>query len=97
MLQSHFYHGAIDSNLESLYTYFSILTLFPFPHDCNDELSSFMNSSRNIEEEKMLDQPADKIAGIRKEVYLKERQQHLEFYCSYCKHRCIGIFLGKRR
>ena len=76
MFQSHFHNGAIDSNLESLKKSFSILTLLPLPHDCNDELSSFMNSSRNVEVEQMLDQPADKRAGIRKEVFLKGRQKN---------------------
>ena len=78
MLQSHFHNGAIDSNLESLKKSFSILTLLPLPHDCNDELSSFMNSSRNVEVEQILDQPADKRAGIRKEVFLKGRQKNLD-------------------
>ena len=37
-----------------------------------------MNSSRNVEVEQMLDQPAEKRAGIRKEVFLKGRQNTLE-------------------
>ena len=78
MLQSHCHNGAIDSNLESLNKSFSIITLLPLPHDCNDELSRFMNSRRNVEVEQMLDQPADKRAGIRKEVFLKGKQKHLD-------------------
>ena len=50
----------------------------PLPHDCNDELSSFMNSIRNVEVEQILDQPEDKRAGIRKEVFLKGKQKNLE-------------------
>ena len=78
MLQSHCHNGAIDSNLESLNKYFSILTLLPLSRDCNDELSSFVNSSRNVEVKQMLDQPADKRAGIRKEAFLKGKQKKLE-------------------
>ena len=55
MLQSHFHNDAIDSNFESLEKSFNMLTLLPLPHDCNDELSSFMNSSRNVEVEQMID------------------------------------------
>lgn len=58
MLQAHFHHGTIDSNLESLKKYFSMLNLLPLPHDSNDEFSSFMNSRKNVEVEQMLDQPA---------------------------------------
>ena len=52
---SYFHNSVIDSNLESLKKSFSILTLLLVSHDCNDELSSFVNSSRNVEVEKMLD------------------------------------------
>ena len=48
MLQSHIHNGAIDSNLESLKQSLSILILLPLPHYYNDELSNFMNSSRNV-------------------------------------------------
>ena len=66
MLQSNFHNGAIYSNLESLKKSFSLLNLLSLLHDYNDELSSFMNSSRNVEVKQMLDQPAEKRAGIRK-------------------------------
>ena len=75
MFQSHFHNGAIDSNLESLKNPFSILTPLPLPHDCNDELSTFMNSSRNLAVEEILNQLVDKRAGIRKEVFMKGRQK----------------------
>ena len=67
MFQSHFHNGAIDSNLES--KKISNLTLLSLPHDCNDVLSSFMNSSRNVEVDQILNQPTDKRTGIRKEVF----------------------------
>ena len=79
MLQSHFHNGAIDSNLESLKKSLSILIILPLPHDYNDELLSFMNSSRNVEVEKIFDQPADKRAGVRKDFFLKGRQTNLEY------------------
>ena len=69
VLQAHFHNGAIDYNLDSLKKSFSLLNLLALPHDCNDELTSFTNSSRNVEVEQMLDQPAEKRAGIRKEKF----------------------------
>ena len=79
MLQSHFHNGAIDSNLESLKNTFNILTLLPLPHDCNDELSSFMNSSINVKVEQIIDHPTNKRSGMRKEVFLKRRQKYLDY------------------
>ena len=73
VLQAHFHNGAIDYNLDSLKKSFSLLNLLALPHDCNDELTSFTNSSRNVEVEQMLDQLAEKRAGIRKEVFLRGR------------------------
>ena len=73
VLQAHFHNGAIDYNLDSLKKSFSLLNLLPLPHDCNDELTSFTNSSRNVEVEQMLDQLAEKRAEIRKEVFLRGR------------------------
>ena len=96
MLQSYFHNGAIDSNLESLKKSFSILTLLPLPHDSNDELSSFMNSSRNVEVEQMIDQPAEKRAGIRKEVFLKGRQNNLKDVIVFIANIiALGIFWVK--
>ena len=73
MLQFHFHNGAIDSNLESLKKSLSILIILPLPHDYNDELLSFMNSSRNVEVEKIFDQPADKRAGVRKDFFSERK------------------------
>jgi len=69
MLQSHFHNGAIDSHLESQKKSITILTLLPLPRDSNDELSSFMNSGRNVEVEQMLDHSAEKRSGIRKDFF----------------------------
>ena len=48
-----------------------------------------------MEVEHILDQPADKIVGIRKEVFSERKAKTFGgCYCSYCKHHRIGKILG---
>ena len=59
-LQAHYHSGSIDKNMESLKKAFNVLTLLAPPYNSNDEYSGYVNSSKNVEVERLLDQPAEK-------------------------------------
>ena len=44
----------------------------------SDEYSGYINSSKNQEVENMLDQPSEKRAGVKKEIFIKGRQESLD-------------------
>ena len=73
-LQAHYHGGALDSNNESLKKSFSILALLPPPRNENEEYSGYVNSSKNNEVDRMLDQPEDKRTVMRKDVFIKGKQ-----------------------
>ena len=70
-IQAHYHRGALDSNNESLKKSFSILALLPPPRNKNDKYSGYVNSSKNNEVDRMLDQPEDKITVVRKDAFMK--------------------------
>ena len=78
ILQAHYHSGAIDNNLESLKKSFSILSLLPPPMSATDEYNGYINSSKNQEVEYMLDQPSEKRASVKKEVFIKGKQETLD-------------------
>ena len=57
---------------------FSLLALLPPPGNQSEEYSSFVNSSKNVEVDKLLDQPEDKRTSMRKEIFIKGKQNSLE-------------------
>ena len=77
-LQAHFYSGAIDENLDSLKKSFNILTLLSPPQQNAEEYRTFMNSSKNIDVDILLDQPSKKRSAIKKDVFIKGKQDSLE-------------------
>ena len=77
-LQAHFHSGAIDGNMESLKKSFSVLALLAPPANSTDEYNGYINSSKNIEVDRMLDQPNEKRASIRKEVFIKGKQESID-------------------
>ena len=77
-LQAHYHSGSIDKNMESLKKSFNVLTLLAPPHNESNEYSGYINSSRDVEVDRLLDQPAEKRSSIRKEIFLKGRQESLE-------------------
>ena len=77
-LQAHFYSGAIDENLDSLKKSFNILTLLSPPQQNAEEYRTFMNSSKNIDVDILLDQPSEKRSAIKKDVFIKGKQDSLE-------------------
>ena len=65
-LQAHYHSGAIDGNMESLKKSFSVLALIAPPANSTYEYNGYINSSKNTEVDRMLDQPSEKKASIRK-------------------------------
>ena len=78
VLQAHYHSGSIDKNMESLKKSFNVLTLLAPPHNESNEYSGYINSSKDVEVDRLLDQPAEKRSSIRKEIFLKGRQESLE-------------------
>ena len=62
---------------------FSILALLPPPKIQSEEYNSFMSSSRNVEVDRMLDQPEEKRAMMRKDIFIKGRQESIEDIISF--------------
>ena len=77
-LQTHYHTESIDVDMESLKKSFSLLTLLPPPRNQSEEYSGFINSSKNVEVDKLLDQPEDKRTSMRKEIFIKGKQNSLE-------------------
>ena len=74
----------MKSNIESLKKSFSVACLLPPQNVVSDEYNGYVASSRNIEIDKILDQPAEKRSGIRKDVYIKGRQETLDDFIVFC-------------
>ena len=77
-LQAHYHTEAIDTDFESLKKSFSILALLAPPREGLDEYQSFINSSKNVDVDRMLDQPDEKRAIMRKDIFIKGRQHSIE-------------------
>ena len=71
----------MDSNIDSLKKSFSILSLLAPLQDSTEKYNSFINSSKNNEVENMLEQPNEKRSIIKKDVFIKGRQNNLT--CRY--------------
>jgi len=74
----------MESNIESLKKSFSVACLLPPQNVASDEYNGYVASSRNIEIDKILDQPAEKRSGIRKDVFIKGRQETLDDFIAFC-------------
>ena len=57
---------------------FNFLTLLAPPYNTSDGYSGYVNSSKSVEVDRLLDQPAEKRSSIRKEIFIKGRQETLE-------------------
>ena len=82
-LQAHYHTESIDVDMESLKKLFSLLALLPPPRNQSDEYSGFVNSSRNVDVDKLLDQPGDKRTSMRKDIFIKGRQESLDDVVSF--------------
>ena len=78
MLQSHFHTGAIDESFESLKKSFNILALLAPPKTNAEEYTAFVNSSKNLDADIFLEQPSEKRAAVKKDIFIKGRQNTLD-------------------
>ena len=62
---------------------FSILALLASPLNQSDKYNGFMNSSKNTEVERLLDQPSEKRSSIHKDIFIKGRQESIEDVISF--------------
>ena len=77
-LQAHYHTESIDVDMESLKKSFSLLALLPPPRNQSEEYCGFVNSSKNVDVDRLLDQPEDKKTTMRKDVFIKGRQDSIE-------------------
>ena len=77
MLQTHFFLHAIDKNHDSLKKSSNFLSFLPPPSSSNDDYSKYMNATRNVEVELLLDQPQEKRSAIKKMSSPKEDKRAL--------------------
>ena len=82
-LQSHYHSESIDVDLDFLKKLFSILALLPPPRIQSEEYCGFVSASRNVEVDRMLDQPDEKRAVMRKDIFLKGRQESIDDVISF--------------
>ena len=97
IIQANFNTGSIDHCMESLKKYFSILCLLHPPEDDNDEYTKYIHSSRNPEVESLLEHPSEKKSCLRKEVFLKGKQDFIEDIVTLAANlRVFGRFWTKK-
>ena len=83
-IQTHYHTETIDIDLESLKKSFSILALLAPPQDeFDDEYIGYVNSSRNVTVDRLLDQPDEKRAIMRKDIFIKGRQGNISDVISF--------------
>ena len=73
-LQAHYHTEAINKDLKSLKKSFSILALLAPPCDKLHEYKSFINLSKNVVVDRMLDQP-HKRTLMRKDIFIEGRKK----------------------
>ena len=84
MIQCHYHTGPIDKSGDSIKKTFNFLNLLPPPKTQDDEYDRHIHSSKNAEADAMLDQPSEKRAAIRKDVFIKGRQGTLDDVLAFC-------------
>ena len=78
MLKTNWYNGPIDQNHEDIKKSFNLLALLPPPIKKNEDYEKYINSSRNCEIEDTLNQPSDKRSAVKKDIFLKGKQETLK-------------------
>ena len=76
-MQCHYHSLPIDGDTESLKKSFNILALLAPPQTNASKYNSFMNASKNTDVEKMLDQPSEKRSSVKKDVFIKGKQEDI--------------------
>ena len=82
-IEAHYHSESIDVDFDSLRKSFSVLALLAPPHDDSDEYMSYVNASKNVSVDRMLDQPEEKRALMRKDIFIKGRQETLNEVISF--------------
>ena len=75
-LQGYHHLTAIDQNTEGLKKSFNLLALLP-PSNSED-YDKYINASKNNEVETILDHPTDKRSTLKKDVFIKGKQETLD-------------------
>ena len=78
MLKLNWYNGPIDYNYDDIKKSFNLLTLLPPPVKMNEDYEKYINSSKNSEIEDTLNQPLEKRSGVKKDIFLKGKQESLK-------------------
>ena len=64
--------------MDSLNIFFIILTLLPTQTKVTYEYNEYINSSKNFEADKLLNQPSEKRASTRKAIFVKGKHNNIE-------------------
>ena len=83
ILKTTWHNGAIDKSIDSIKKSFNLLALLPPPNKTMDEYDKYISSSRNTEIEEILNQPSEKRSAVKKEIFIKGRQESLKDFVSY--------------
>ena len=78
IIKTIFHQGSIDKNVESIKKSFNVLALLPPPTKASDEYDRYINSSKNHELEEALEQPSEKRSAVKKEIFVKGKQESLQ-------------------
>ena len=78
MLKLNWYNGPIDYSYDDIKKSFNLLTLLPPPVKMNEDYEKYINSSKNSEIEDTLNQPLEKRSGVKKDIFLKGKQESLK-------------------
>ena len=75
LLQAHVHIGIINGSIDSIRKSFTILTLLSSHTSHYNEYTSLVNLCRNTKVECLLDQPFEKRAKFKKEVFIKGKHE----------------------
>ena len=94
MISTNFHLGAIDKSLDSIKKTFNMLALLAPPPSGSDDYERYIATGRNNELEDILEQPSDKRSAVKKEIFIKVRQESIECPQFYCQYSCLCEILG---
>ena len=83
MLHNYYHSGQINRDNESIKKFFNILSLLPPPLNRDVEYEKYTSASHNTEADNILEQPSDNRSGIRKDIFIRGRQETLEDVFSF--------------
>ena len=78
MLKTNWYNGPIDQSHDDIKKSFNLLTLLSPPIKKNEDYKRYISSSRNSEIEDTLNQPLEKRSAVKKDIFLKGKQESLK-------------------